>query len=119
MQKIEPAQFEDLFEQRLARYDVERAMLLEEREEQNRLICRLDEANKSFLNAREGDSSSRAREQALQKLDGAYSKYREIIANLDGGRKFYNDLAKIVGRFRDECKNFVYQRRMEAAQMES
>ena len=119
MQKIEPAQFEDLFERRLSRYDAERAMLLKEQEEQNQLICRLDEANKGFLNARRRDGSSKAREQALQKLEGAYLKYREVVANLDGGRKFYNDLAKIVGRFRDECKNFVYQRRMEAAQMES
>jgi programmed cell death 6-interacting protein len=119
MQKIEPAQFEDLFEQRLARYDAERTMLLEEQEEQSQLLCRLDEANKGFLDARTGDNSSKAREQALQKLEGAYFKYREVVANLDGGRKFYNDLAKIVGRFRDECKSFVYQRRVEATQMES
>lgn len=119
MQKIEPAQFEDLFEQRLSRYDAEQAMVVEEQEEQTQLMYRLDEANKVFLAARKGDSSSKAREQALQKLEGAYFKYREIVANLDGGRKFYNDLAKIVGRFRDECKSFVYQRRLEATQMES
>ena len=107
MQKIEPAQFEDLFEQRLVRYNPERTMLLEEQEEQTQLLRRLDEANKAFLDARAGDSSSKAREQALQKLEGAYLKYREIVVNLDSGRKFYNDLAKIVGRFRDECKNFV------------
>lgn len=35
------------------------------------------------------------------------------------GRKFYNDLAKMLGRFRDDCKAFVQQRRVEASQLES
>ena len=38
---------------------------------------------------------------------------------LEVGRKFYNDLAKIVGRFRDGVKAFVYERREEAMRMES
>ncbi len=38
--------------------------------------------------------------------------------NLDVGRKFYNDLATLVGKFRDDCRSFAYQRRSEAAQLE-
>lgn len=119
MQKIEPGQFEDLFEERLQDYDSDRATLSEEQEDQNQLSARLKEANAGFLSARKGDNSTREREKALQNLENGYLRYKEIISNLDVGRKFYNDLAKIAGRFRDDCKNFVHQRRMEASQLET
>lgn len=119
MQKIEPAQFEDLFAERLQRYDSDRAMVNEEMEEQERLSAQIKEANAAFVNAKRGDSSTKEREQALQRLENAYFKYKEIVSNLDVGRKFYNDLAKIANRFRDECSAFAYHRRIEAAQIES
>ena len=119
MQKIEPIHFEDLFAARLEQYDKDREMVSDEREEQDELVSRLKAANSSFINARRGDDSTRERERALQKLENAYTKYQEIISNLELGRKFYNDLAKIVNRFRDECREFRYQRRMEANTMEA
>ena len=66
MQKIEPAQFENLFEQRLERYDDDRKLLKTESEEQEQLATQLKEANSAFTNARKGDSSTSDREQALQ-----------------------------------------------------
>ena len=119
MQKIEAVQFEDFFEKRLERYDEDRTMVSDEREEQERISAQLQEANASFATARRGDTSSREREQALQRLENAYLKFKEILSNLDTGRKFYNDLAKIVNRFRDECRDFRYQRRIEAGRIEA
>ncbi|KAH7061457.1 ALIX V-shaped domain binding to HIV-domain-containing protein [Macrophomina phaseolina] len=119
MQNIEAVQFEDLFEKRLHKYDVDNDMVADEDQEQQAIIKRLEDANAAFVSARRGDSSTRQREQALQQLENAYFKYKEIISNLDVGRKFYNDLAKICGRFRDDCRNFAYQRRAEATQFES
>ncbi len=119
MQKIEPAQFENMFEDRLQRYDVDRQVALDENREQENLSSQLKEANTAFATARRGDSSTKDREQALQRLENAYFKYKEIVSNLNTGRKFYNDLANIVTRFKDECKNFAHQRRVEAAQFES
>ena len=119
MQRIEPAQFENLFEQRLERYDEDRKLLTTEKEEQEQLSAQLKEANSAFTNARKGDSSTRDREKALQKLENAYVKYNEIVTNLEGGRKFYNGLAKMVTTFRDDCKDFLYQRRLEAGQLEN
>jgi programmed cell death 6-interacting protein len=118
MQKIEAVQFEDLFDRRLELYNEDLKMVADEKEEQDFLSNQLREANNSFLNTRKGDNSSRDRERALQKLETAYVKYKEILSNLNTGRKFYNDLAKIVNRFRDECREFRYQRRMEAGQIE-
>lgn len=119
MQKIEPAQFENLFEERLERYDEDQKLIAKEKEEQDQISSQLKLNNTAFINVRKGDTSTKEREQALQRLENAYVKYKEIISNLNTGRKFYNDLAKIVNRFRDDCKNFAYQRRVEAGQLES
>ncbi|WEW55531.1 pH-response regulator protein palA/rim20 [Emydomyces testavorans] len=119
MQNIEASQFEDLFEEHLRLYDQDRDMLVEEQKNQNQIEDQLRGANRAFTMARKGDSSTKEREKALQDLENAYIKYKEIISNIEVGRKFYNDLAKLVSRFREECKKFVQQRRMEAGQMET
>jgi programmed cell death 6-interacting protein len=119
MQKIEPAQFENLFEERLQRYDGDLKALSEEQEEQRRISNQLVEANAAFVKARQGDTSTKQREQALQRLEVGYLKYKEVVSNLDAARQFYNDLATLVSRFRDECQKFAYQRRMEAGQLEA
>ncbi|KAL8696939.1 MAG: hypothetical protein Q9224_002541 [Gallowayella concinna] len=119
MQKIEPAQFENLFDDRLERYDGDKGMVSEENEFQSQLTSRIKEANAAFTTARRGDSSTKEREQALQRLENAYFKYKEIVSNLNTGRKFYNDLANIVTRFTDDCRTFAYRRRVEAGQMET
>ncbi|KAF1960310.1 BRO1-domain-containing protein [Byssothecium circinans] len=119
MQNIEAVQFESLFDKRLQKYDADQDMVKDEAREQQEAITRLQNANAAFVNARRGDQSTKQREQALQSLENAYYKYKEIIANLDVGRKFYNDLAKIVNRFRDESRSFAYQRKQEASQIEN
>jgi programmed cell death 6-interacting protein len=117
--QVTAAQFEDFFEQRLARYDPDIEAVKAEALEQDRLLESLEAVNAAFVLARKGDTSSREREEALQRLENAYYKYKEIVSNLEVGRKFYNDLSKIVGRYRDDCKAFSYSRRSEAAQTES
>ncbi|KAI4141322.1 MAG: hypothetical protein L6R39_005403 [Caloplaca ligustica] len=119
MQKIEPAMFENLFEDRLERYHEDQMVISREKESQSQLVAKIQEANAAFTTARRGDTSTKEREQALQRLENAYFKYKEIVSNLNTGRKFYNDLATIVTRFTDDCRNFAYQRRVEAGQMEA
>jgi len=94
MQSIEAVQFEDLFDKRLQMYNVDREMVQEEQREQQEAIKRLQEANAAFVTARKGDQSTKQREQALQSLENSFFKYKEIISNLDVGRKFYNDQRK-------------------------
>lgn len=121
MQPISAAQFEPLFEQRLDVYEADREMLIVEQEEQDQLFARIREANKDFLQARRGETESitRDRERALQELETGYAKYKEIISNLETGRKFYNDLAGHVGRFREAVRQAVAARRQEAAETEA
>ncbi len=115
---IVPAHFEDFFDKRLDKlYEPEIEALGKEAKEQEQLVAQLERANREFEAQKQKGSSraNREREQALQRLDSAYYKYKEILNNLDVGRKFYNDLSKIVGQgFRDVAKSWVAQRRMEA-----
>ncbi|KAF4217923.1 hypothetical protein CNMCM8980_008241 [Aspergillus fumigatiaffinis] len=119
MQPIQASQFEDLFEEQLHLYDTDLEMVAQEQHDQDQIAAQVREANRAFTRAHKGDASTKEREKALQELENGYLKYKEIISNIEVGRKFYNDLAKIVGRFRDDCKAFVHQRRMEASQLES
>ena len=119
MQKIEAAQFETLFDSRLETYERDREALSTEQEEQDQVVARLRESNKAFVEARRGDSSTREREKALQELETGYVKYKEIVSNLETGRKFYNDLAAHVSRFRDSAADAISQRRLEAQHLEA
>ncbi|KAF2479944.1 BRO1-like domain-containing protein [Neohortaea acidophila] len=118
MQPVVASQFEDLFNDRLKKYDVDQQALKAEETDQDRLLQRVSEADAHFQAAKKGDTSSKEREHALQSLENAYTAYKEIMRNLETGRKFYNDLSNITTRFRDECRNFVYARRSEARGLE-
>lgn len=120
---IVPAHFDDFFERRLDRlYEAELAAVDgEAAQEQEKLLAAVERANGELeaQRRRAGDRGLRERERALQKLDSAYFKYKEIVNNLEVGRKFYNDLNKIVGAgFRDVVKGWVAQRRLEARALE-
>ncbi|ODA76182.1 hypothetical protein RJ55_08465 [Drechmeria coniospora] len=119
---IVPAHFEDFFEKRLdVLYEPELQFVDREAQEQEKVIGLVERANREFeaQKRKVGDRGLQEREQALQKLDSAYFKYKEIVNNLEVGRKFYNDLNKIVGQgFRDVAKGWLSQRRMEARALE-
>lgn len=119
MQPVAASQFELLFDGRLKKYDNDQQDLKREEADQETLLSRVSEAHTKFQSARTGDTSSKEREQALQDLQNAYTTYKEILRNLETGRKFYNDLSAITTRFRDECRNFVYTRRTEAQNLEA
>jgi len=118
MVPIAASQFDSVFDERLKRYDVDRDDLKREEGEQDRLLARVANANTSFQMATKGDTSSKEREQALQNLENAFTAYREIMRNLETGRKFWNDLSAVTTRFRQECRDFVYTRRTEAQALE-
>jgi len=52
---------------------------------QEGVLSGIREQNTMYLDSRRVDPSVKAREHALQSLDLAYHKYREIHKNLDGG----------------------------------
>jgi programmed cell death 6-interacting protein len=118
---IVPAHFEDFFDKRLdLLYEPDLAMVQKEGADQEKLLSDLIRANREFESQKKmaGDKGNREREQALQKLENAYYKYKELTSNVEVGRKFYNDLSRIVGNFRDSARTFVTERRREARMLE-
>ncbi|KAF4981377.1 hypothetical protein FZEAL_2807 [Fusarium zealandicum] len=117
-----PAHFEDFFDKRLDKlYEPEVEAIDKEVQDQERILADIQRHNREFESQRRqmGERGNREREMALQRLDNAYFKYKEIVNNLEVGRKFYNDLNKIVGQgFRDMIRNWIAQRRMEARALE-
>lgn len=118
---IVPAHFEDFFEKRLdSLYEPDVEMVQKDGEEQEKIITDLIRVNREFESQKKiaGDKGNREREQALQKLENAYYKYKELTSNVEVGRKFYNDLSRIVGGFRDGARSWVTERRREAKMLE-
>ncbi|KAK6071395.1 BRO1-like domain-containing protein [Seiridium cupressi] len=118
---IVPAHFEDFFEKRLdTLYEPDLELVQKEGAEQEKLVSDLIRINREFEGQKKvvGDKGNREREQALQKLENAYYKYKELVSNVEVGRKFYNDLSRIVGGFRDGARSWVTERRREARMLE-
>lgn len=118
---IVPAHFEDFFEKRLdSLYEPDLELVHKEGAEQEKMIDDLMRTHRDFESQKKmvGDKGNREREQALQKLENAYYKYKELVSNVEVGRKFYNDLSRIVGGFRDGARSFVTERRREARMLE-
>jgi programmed cell death 6-interacting protein len=118
---IVPAHFEDFFEKRLdSMYEPDMEALEKEVADQEKVLAEVQRANREFEAQKRsaGGRGSGEREAALQMLDDAYYKYKEIVNNLEVGRKFYNDLTTIVGHFRDQAKEWVNERRKDAISLE-
>ncbi|KAF3765734.1 hypothetical protein M406DRAFT_60355 [Cryphonectria parasitica EP155] len=119
--QIVPAHFEEFFEKRLdSMYEADLQQIEKEAAEQEKMLADVTRANRDFEAQKKtaGDRGNREREAALQTLDNAYYKYKEIVSNVEVGRKFYNDLSKIVGSFRDRCRDWVAERRKDARALE-
>lgn len=119
---IVPAHFEAFFEKRLDRlYEPELELVQREAQEQDRSLAEVHRASREFESQKRRSASAAGggeREQALQRLENAYYKYKELVSNVEVGRKFYNDLSRIVGGFRDSARAFVAERRAEARALE-
>ena len=116
---IASAHFEGFFDARLGeRYDADVSAVNADAEEQAGLLRAVEGANADFVRVKRGEGNGE-REKALQRLEGAWVGYKDLVAKLEMGRTFYNDLSRIVGRFREEAREFAYRRRAEAAEMET
>lgn len=119
---LQTVHFEEFFEKRLDKlYEPEIEAIEKEAQDQENLLLLLQRSNREFESQKRlvDGKGHREREQVLQELNGAYFKYKEIGNNLEVGRKFYNDLNRIVANgFRDPVKVWVSERRIEARGLE-
>ncbi|KAF9477921.1 BRO1-domain-containing protein [Pholiota conissans] len=110
---ITPDIFEDVSDEELAKYDKFLLEIDDIARRQGDLLSSIENQNVELLNSRKEDPALKERENALQALDIAYSKYREITRNLEEGYKFYNDFAGILMQFKEVCKTWSIQRSQE------
>ncbi|KAG6837382.1 hypothetical protein H0H93_010540 [Arthromyces matolae] len=86
--EVTPAMFEDLSDEELAKYDKFLVEMNEIGQRQGAVLAEIQRRNEPFLQSRKDDPIVKEREYALQSLDLAYHKYREITRNLEEGLKF-------------------------------
>lgn len=118
---IVPAHFEEFFDKRLdSLYEPELEVVEKEGADQEKIISEIQRANRDFEAQKRtaGESGNREREKVLQRLDNAYYKYKDIVSDIEVGRKFYNDLSRIVEQFRNKTRSWVNERRKEARLLE-
>lgn len=111
--ELDPAMFEDILDEELAKYDRYLVDIAEYAKRVEEALSQIKSENDAFIKSRKEDPAVKERERALQQLDAAYFKYKEIGRNLDEGNKFYNDLAGILMQFREVCKAWSNQRNQE------
>lgn len=117
---VDAAKFESVYTKHVNKLQKESDGWLEQQDaEQHAILGKIEELNERFLEIRESDSTTVERENAIQNLEVAYFKFGEIMQNLDEGRKFYNSLIDQLQRFKDQCKEFVYERRVEGRELEN
>ncbi|TFK47825.1 pH-response regulator [Heliocybe sulcata] len=112
--EVNPAMFESDFEEELLKYEKFRQGVEESEQKQGEILEAVKARNESFLQSRKEDPSVKDREHALQSLDLAYHKYKEIKKNLEEGLQFYNELADMLAEFREDCKDWARRRRHDA-----
>ncbi|KAI6025189.1 BRO1-like domain-containing protein [Pisolithus microcarpus] len=113
-EELTPAMFVDLSDKELAKYDRFIQELAEGKKQQEGILEAIKSKNEQFLQSRKEDPAVKDREVVLHRLDMAHAKYLEITRNLDEGRKFYNEMASILSRFKEACKLWSNQRSQEA-----
>ncbi|KAF8968115.1 BRO1-like domain-containing protein [Flammula alnicola] len=84
---VTPDMFEDVSDEELAKFDKFMLEMDEISRKQKEILSEIENQNKQFLDSRKEDPVVKEREVALQSLDLAYFKYREITRNLDEGFK--------------------------------
>lgn len=85
--KIEAAQFEDMFVEELRKYDSFIMAVDKEDEQQNKILKQLNESYHQYQANLNVQTVTTKREKALQNLNQAYLKYKEIKTNLTEGLK--------------------------------
>jgi hypothetical protein len=88
MVKIEAAQFEELFVEELKKYNVFLTAVDKEDEQQSLVLKRLSESYHQYQASQQKvQTAGTKRDKALQNLNQAYLKYKEIKTNLSEGLK--------------------------------
>ncbi|TFY77999.1 hypothetical protein EWM64_g6012 [Hericium alpestre] len=111
--EVHASMFDDILDEELVKFEKFHHDIVQGGTRQEELLDAIKVENEAFLLSRKDDPSVREREHALQSLDLAYHKYKELIRHLDEGFQFYNSFAGILMSFKESCKDWTRTRRDE------
>jgi len=115
--KIETSQFDPLFTTELGKYNDLLNQVKAHYQEQWILLNKIRDANNHFTAKRQRSGEISRREKALQNLEQAYLKFKEIRTNLVEGIKFHSQFSKALVKYRNICIDFVVARQIEAEEL--
>ncbi|KAI9318505.1 BRO1-like domain-containing protein [Dichotomocladium elegans] len=115
--KIELEQFNEVFAEELRKYDGLQSRVQDFCHEHERTCSRLQETYEQYLAVVRNHPVAAKREKAIQNLELAFVKFKEIRTNLVEGIKFYSQYADTLAKFRDACVEFAYARRNESSEI--
>lgn len=109
--------FEPVYEAHIAKcFAGDLSWLQQLREEQVKIQDMLVALHARFRDnyERVKSESQQKRQEVLQQLEQAYTKYVELMLNLKEGSVFYNDFMAKGNEVLRECDEFLYKRRLQA-----
>ncbi|KAG0167349.1 pH-response regulator protein palA/rim20 [Apophysomyces sp. BC1015] len=115
--KIEPEQFEDVYVGEIKKYDTLQSQAQQLMETQADRLATLRQVYEQFSLIVQTCPTAGKRGRAIQNLEQAFAKFKEIRTNLVEGIKFYSQYTDTLAQFRDSCIDFSLARRMEASEL--
>ncbi|CCH41026.1 pH-response regulator protein [Wickerhamomyces ciferrii] len=117
--KIEIKTFEPVFEKHIKNFNSDIDWIEEQKLKQREIENKIDEFNNQFIRYRStNQSTNNSREESLKFLDTVFTESRDLKENLSQGLKFYNDFNSNCKQLIEDCDSFVYERRLEARDLE-
>lgn len=117
--KVDSNTFEPVFQKHIQNFSKDIDWIEKQKTEQREVEDKIEELNKQFMRLKTSQGVSSSREEALKTLDLVYTEFKELKLNLSQGLQFYNDFNANCKKLIDDCDNFVYERRLEARDLES
>lgn len=117
--KVDSNTFEPVFEKHVQNFSKDIEWIEKQKASQREVEDKIDELNKQFLSMKNAKVPNSAREEALKSLDLVYAELKDLKVNLSQGLNFYNDFIANCKQLVDDCGDFVYERRLEARDLES
>ena len=105
-----------LFAEQLTRYQPFDVRVGEVVGKSNETLNATKMANEAFVLSR-GSGGSSGREQMISTLSGNFVAYTELMENVIGGTKFYNDLIRLSKQYQSKVGDFCEARKAEKSSL--